>query len=81
MSSATQTWEAKTRSLDDEGFRSTADALERRLLTLFEDEPIPYRRQNGGDSKPLVDETCSRGSGAEQETLTSDKRVWRTRPV
>ncbi|TDY42221.1 hypothetical protein BX592_12230 [Paraburkholderia rhizosphaerae] len=35
--------------LDDAGFAALRDALGERLDTLFSAQPIPFRRQNGGD--------------------------------
>ncbi|MCT8003798.1 NAD(P)H-dependent oxidoreductase [Sphingomonas sanguinis] len=35
--------------LSEDGFRATSDRLRDRMRTLFTSEPIPYRRQNGGD--------------------------------
>ena len=35
--------------MDDATFGATAAALKRRMRTLFETSPIPFRRQNGGD--------------------------------
>jgi NAD(P)H dehydrogenase (quinone) len=35
--------------VSDEDFSVAAKAWQQRLLTLADTEPIPYRRQNGGD--------------------------------
>ena len=35
--------------LDDDGVQRAREALEQRLMGLFTDTPIPFRRQNGGD--------------------------------
>jgi len=35
--------------LSEDGFRTMSDSLRDRMSTLFTSEPIPYRRQNGGD--------------------------------
>ncbi len=35
--------------MDDDRFRASSDRLRDRMRALFTDEPIPYRRQNGGD--------------------------------
>jgi NAD(P)H dehydrogenase (quinone) len=35
--------------LDEAGADAARGALEKRLVTLFSDDPIPFRRQNGGD--------------------------------
>jgi NAD(P)H dehydrogenase (quinone) len=39
----------KVNRLDQAGFDDVAERLRARLRTLWSDQPIPYRRQNGGD--------------------------------